>query len=208
MLRSLIIGGVVVVFCASFVQASPIIDGDVGSGEYTNVIDDTGDESLKDFFSTGLDMATMQFDDDSGWLYLAMTVVGEPVDRNGDPTSFDEETNFKVKFYDTAGTTPCYLLDIVITGTDVEVELEYYNGSSWSDVTLNPGDYEIAVGDALEFKIDESKMSNLPDSFSFRSRLDGTGEWDDDQMSGHIPEPATLILLGLGAVGSLLRRRR
>jgi len=201
----------IVGFCgpaAMGVLATPTVDGTVGAGEYEYVITDNPDYGT-DFYNTGLDMDTNQFDDDDDWGYLAVTAVSPPIRTEGDPWSFLGISVFSIMFYsDGAATTPCYYLEVEMSGDDTEVELWEYTGSGWDDVDLAPSDYAVAVDSALELKISKNVMDTEVIE-SFRSQLDGTGAWQDDQIGPQlIPEPATLLLIGAGCFGLLGRRRR
>ena len=72
----------------------------------------------------------------------------------------------------------------------------------------NSKPYGTTIGNALELRIDQLKMPNLDSQPYVRIQLDGTGEWDDDQLEGVVPEPATVGLIGMGLVTALVARRR
>ena len=204
---SFVIASAAIMFCASAALASPTVDGTVAGSEYGIVVNDVAGETGYDFYNTGLDIATMQFDDVGSSAYMALTVVSEPIDINGDPTSFLGATGLAVMFYSNdAGTIPSYYLEVTMQSSSVDVELMRFTGTGWVDVALGAGDYDVAVGSALELRL-ASTVFNPDDAGYFRAQLDGTGSWDDDQLEGIIPEPMTLALLGLGGIGVLLRRR-
>jgi len=194
--------------------ASPTLDGSVGAGEYTVVLNDTPNETTKPFYNTGLDMSTVQFDQDGTWNYMALTVVSPPVDINGGPLSIDEQTIFRMFFYDHTGTTKAYRLAVTMDAGGVSLSsltLDSWTGTAWATVSLLPADYAVTLGTsntALEAKILQSKMSSLATDPYVRAQLDDTGDWADDSLEGVVPEPATLGLMGLGVVGLILRRRR
>jgi len=196
---------------ASPVWAAPMIDGNVGGAEYVTVLNDVA-ENTKDFFNTGLDIDTLHFDAsaDAGtnWYWLAMTAVNPPVDSNGDPTSLLFKSIFWTIFYDNAGTTPDYMVVVDMAGGTPDLTLAEWNGGGWTTVALAAADYDISLVNALELRIDQVKMPNLDAAPYVRSQLDGTGQWDDDQLGGVVPEPATIALMGLGLAAALIKRRK
>jgi hypothetical protein len=192
--------------------ASPTLDGSVGAGEYSVVLNDTPSETTMPFYSTGLDISTVQYAQDGTWNYMALTVVSPPVDINGGPTSIDEQTIFRTFFYDHTGATKVYRLAVTMDAGGVSsLTLDSWTGAAWAAVSLLPADYAVTLGagnTALEAKILQSKMSGLGVDPYVRAQLDDTGDWADDSLAGVIPEPATLGLMGLGLAGLILRRRR
>lgn len=104
---------------ASSVWAAPIVDGTVGGGEYSVVLNDTAPETTADFFNSGLDIQALHFDDSSGSYWMGLPVVNAPIDTNGDPTSFLFETIFDLIFFDNSGTTPSYLVTVEMAGSTV-----------------------------------------------------------------------------------------
>ncbi len=218
MSRSKFFAGLAVVFvCGVNVQAAPTVNGTVGAGEYETIIQDSADTS-KEFYGTGLDIDTMQFDadqtgnvDDS--YYLSITTVNTPIDTNGSPGSINMVTSLQMAFGGSANpdaSNADYILNIVVedAGSDVKLWEWDNSGSIWSEVSLGGTDYAMGVGDHFEFSILKTKMPNMPVDPYFNAILDGSGGWQDDQVAGKVPEPATMALLGMGGIGILIRRRR
>ncbi len=192
---------------ASSVWAAPIIDGNVGGGEYSVVLNDTAPETTADFFNSGLDIQALHFDNSGSSYWLGLAVVSAPIDTNGDPTSFLFETIFDLVFFDNSGTTPAYLVTVEMNGT-LAVELAEWSGGSWSTVALVGSDFDVSVVNGLELRINQSKMGSLAANPYVRAQLDGVGSWDDDQLFGVVPEPATMAMLVLGGAGLFLTKRR
>ena len=191
---------------ASSVWAVPIVDGNVGGGEYSVVLNDTAPETTDDFFNSGLDIQALHFDNSSGSYWMGLPVVNPPIDTNGDPTSFLFMTIFDLIFFDNSGTTPSYLVAVDMSGATVSVALAAW-GPGWTPVPLLASDFNVSVANGLELRINQSKMGSLAANPYVRAQLDGVGSWDDDQLVGVVPEPATLSLLALGGLAMLARRR-
>jgi len=193
---------------ASSVWAAPIVDGNVGGGEYSVVLNDTAPETTAAFYNSGLDIQALHFDNSSGSYWMGLSVVNPKIDTNGDPTSFLFRTIFNLIFFDNSGTTPSYLVAVDMSGVTVSVGLAAWSGGFWTPVALLASDFDVSVDDGLELRINQSKMGSLAADPYVRSQLDGTGSWDDDQLVGVVPEPASLALLGLGALVTFVARRR
>jgi hypothetical protein len=208
----LALGVVALVGLPGVALGSPTLDGSVGAGEYSVVLNDTPNETTMPFYNTGLDMSTVQFAQDGTWNYMALTVVAPPIDINGGPTSIDEQTIFRTFFYDHTGATKVYRMAVTMdAGGAPSLTLDSWTGTAWATVSLLSGDYAVTLGPsntALEAMILQSKMSSLGTDPYVRAQLDDTGDWADDSLAGVLPEPATLALMGLGVVGLILRRRR
>ncbi|HUS44809.1 MAG TPA: hypothetical protein VM219_02080, partial [Phycisphaerae bacterium] len=64
-----------VVGFASSVWAAPIVDGNVGGGEYSVVLNDTAPETTAAFYNSGLDIQALHFDNSSGSYWMGLSVV-------------------------------------------------------------------------------------------------------------------------------------
>jgi hypothetical protein len=207
MLLGMVAAGVLL--AASPAWASLMVDGSITGAEYAVVLNDATGENAEDYYNTGLDIEALHFDAamDGGtnWFWMALDVVNEPVDPDGDPTSILNETWHGITFYDAQGGNVLHqvLARLAMVGGNPTVVDVLLDGAS-----LNAADYDAAVADALEVRIKQSALPNMTLEPFVESQLDGTGNWRDDQMTGQIPEPATLALLALGGVGMLIRRRR
>ena len=80
---------------ASSVWAAPIVDGNVGGGEYSVVLNDTAPEITADFYDSGLDIKALHLDDSSGSYWMGLEVVKAPIDTNGDPTLVHVQDDFR-----------------------------------------------------------------------------------------------------------------
>jgi len=69
------------------------------------------------------------------------------------------------------------------------------DGGGYSFDTFIPGKFVLKFNQGLEISLDMSLLVVDPTAADFFAmRLDDLGGWDDDQMTGQIPEPAPLRL--------------
>lgn len=201
---------VVILSMVCFAQAV-VVDGNIGDSEYDITMVDTGDESSEDFYNTGLDIKSAYFDKDSSWYYMGLSTVVQPIDKNGDSTSFYEETLMSVCFRDATTMEKVYMFEVGMNVSGVAYVDKFEWNAGWQEVSsFNEGtDYNISVGNCLELQIAVAQMGSMPDSAFAQIILDGTGGWSDDTLVGIIaPEPMTLGLLGIGGGIFAMRRRR
>ena len=205
----------------SSVWASPIADGTIGTGEYSYPPLVDASEPAADFYNSGLDIDKVYFDDDGSSRFMGLTVVAPPFDVNGSPSSFAQTTGVALYFYDNqTDVMPKVYMALNFTAGGFQDDLSFireWNGSSWeqtlfADLTAGPtDDYEVGTASAMEISICRDVFEVYDGDVwpgYLRLQLDDTGFQQDDQLEGMIPEPATAVILLIGAGGILLRRRR
>jgi len=234
MLRMLAPGLVAVMLSAALAPAAPIPDGVIGAGEYLVSVQDTYvstdpnvlDETGMDYYDSGLDIDSAHVDADASKLYLGVETK-ETFMPSGSPESYTGQTALNVAFYSTTPDQPLWYANLILSSpTEVEqaILVQYPSGAPkvtidllsglkkvgtvYSFDTSIPAMFQYSVGESLEISLDMNLMAVDPTAAPyFVMQLDDLGGWDDDQMFGQIPEPATVGLLAIGAV-FLLRRRR
>lgn len=238
MLRMLIPGVIALVISAALATASPILDGDVNPGEYGVAVPDTyvfgaPDETGMDYFNSGLDIDSAHFDSDASKLYFGVSTK-DTFMPDGSPASYTGQTAVNMAFYETMpdltaspAASPLWYANLVLSATGVEqaVLVQYPAGEPkvtidllsglkkvgavYSFDTSIPSKFVSKFNQGLEISLDMSLLVVDPTTAPYFSmQLDDLGGWEDDQMIGQIPEPATLGLLAVGAVLILRRRRR
>jgi hypothetical protein len=218
----------VLALCGSLAWSAPPVDGvieTVGHGYDCWLIDTVPEPDPTDkYIGTGLDIDTFYFHAEGASRYLGLTVDpiqgDDPFDANGSPFPFswNGTTGLSASFYaDELDPAPVVILNLLVSDSGLERGEIYewdFGGGAWAYTDLldpaNAGKHLLVIADALELRIDEDLFLNAPDAAGYlRAQLDDTGNWDDDQIQGEIaPEPTALVLLGLGGVALLRRRRR
>lgn len=181
-----------------------LIDGSVDLGEYAVVLNDTPGEVVTDWFNSGLDIDAMAFGSDANWYYAGLTVASGSLTLDGGPLSSAHRTEYSMLFFtDVTMGTLAHEIKVVTKATGLY--RVYLDGDSLVAGT----DYfaSLAGGD-LEVQIMKSLLTSMPTTPYVAVLLDNQGIQGDDTSGGLVPEPATLALMGLGALGLFLRRRR
>ncbi len=196
-------------FVAAFVliaqpaAAFPNVDGIVNPGEYTLAITDDAGETA---YQGNLDIDAVYFFADNVAYYLGMTVTDGPVSTTGSIFSMMGQTVLFSLFYaDEALTQPLYRILTSMQGSSAALMLQQYTGSFWQQVPLG-NQYLLGIDDGIELAVPTWAMPALAGGFYYRAQLDDSGPDADDNITGFVPEPATLSLLALGSL-ALTRRR-
>jgi len=191
-------------------------------------------ETGMDYYMTGLDIDYAAFYRDADNLNFGVLTRDDFMSL-GSAGSYVSQTALNLAFYGDdpdlqakPAPTPLWYINIIMYGDEVDQAVLVQNPTSGDRVTMDllsglvktGSAYSFAPGitslfdasgpdDGFEFWLDRDLFTVVdPDSaMYFSMQLDDLGAWADDQMKGLIPEPATLGLLGLGAIG-LIRRRR
>jgi len=152
MLRMLISGLFVLVVSAALAAAAPILDGDIGAGEYTVNIPDTYvaspflDETGMDYSNTGLDIDSVHLDADASKLYLGVSTKDTFMPA-GSPASYTGQTALSVAFYDTdpmasPPASPLWYANVILSASDVveqAVLVQYPSGGPKVTIDLVKG---------------------------------------------------------------------
>ncbi len=198
-----------------------------------NYVYGASDETGMDYFNTGLDIDSAHVDADVSKLYLGVSTK-DTFMPSGSPASYTGQTALNVAFYETMPDltasppdSPLWYANLILSaptvveqailvqypgGSKVTIDLlsglKRVNGGLPTSDSSIPDMFKYWVGEGLEISLGMNLMVVDPTTAPyFVMQLDDLGGWDDDQMVGQMPEPATVGLLAIGAV-FLLRRRR
>jgi len=205
MVRTHLLLAVLAVTVLGPAMAAPVVDGNVTPADaYTLPLNDTLNEP--GLASPNMDISSLQYAGDSDWHYFGLTVQANPISVvGGDDTG---STLFFSIFRDTPTGAAKYQIRIMM-GELQSVNLYERVGSSWKPVSLASSDFDMAIDNALEFKVKKSAMPNLNASqFYVTAQLDDQYINNDDVVSGVVPEPVTMTFIAIGGIGLAIRRRR
>jgi len=199
---TLILAGLALALVGSSVWAAPIIDGNVGGTEYAFILQDTAPETA---YVANLDIDKFRFDSTNAYYNVGLTVTSPPVDKTGGVTSPMRRSEFWTVFRDFTNTTDLYVVDVLMNAAG-PLMFTLEDCTNGTVVFLSLAD--VAVQNAIEWRVAKTLMPLLPDHPYVEAQLDNRGAAEDDQITGVVPEPATLALLGLGAAAAAFMRRR
>ncbi len=184
-----------------------LINGFISESDgYSLVIsDEIGEPGLD---SSALDIASLYCSADGVYLNFGITVNSGPIEQYGGSTSFIGSTRFWIMLQDSPTGAQRYMFQVDM-GDVQQVQLYRRSGTRWVLQPLADGDCDWAVSGDLEFRITRSALSALPgESFHVVGQLDDNGQAKDDQVSGTVPEPASLAILAMGGLLVAMRRHR
>ena len=191
--------------------ATVTVDGVINPGEYDISITDFDPAGL-DFEDSGSDIEAFHFGVTGVWFNLGMTVRGPlaspKINTTGDGTGAFSPTS--VSFSLSQGGAEKHSLHALMFFGSV------LNVSMWDSTTPTPTVIDIsalqlkAVDTGLEIAIHGGAFTNLNPALPFQFDLlfDGGGQNADDRIQGTIPEPATMSMILIGGLFTLVRRRR
>jgi len=177
MLRMLIPGLIVIVLSAALASAAPILDGVIGTGEYTVSVQDTYvstdpavlDETGMEYFNTGLDIDYVHFDANTAKLYLGISTK-DTFSRNGapPPAASIGKTGLSMQFYTTmpdltasSPTEPLWSATMTLNATEVEQARLVQNLPSDPNVAIDL--LSGLIKDGSGYSLD----TGIPDKFDY-----------------------------------------
>jgi len=190
-------------------EVNGVIDG---GDSYVWPVTDVA-EPGKVFFNSGLDIDALYWGaivDGGIWYTIGMTVTAPPINTTGDGMGIPPiPTMTTVKLSLSQLGVDQYLLQASMFA-DTVVGVYVIDRVTNTLVTVNPADIKYKVDTGLEIAIKQSYFSNLAPltPFDFRLDFDGGGTNEDDSLQGRVPEPATMSMLVIGGLVTLVRRRR
>ena len=191
--------------------ATVTVDGVINAGEYDVSITDFDPVDM-DFKDSASDIEALHFGVTGAWLNLGMTVrgplVSPKINTTGDGTGAFAPTSVSLSLSQ-GGAEKHSIHALMFFGSVLNV-------SMWDSTTPIPTVIDIsalqlkAVDTGLEIAIHASAFTNLNplSPFQFDLLFDGGGTNEDDRIQGTVPEPATMSMILIGGLFTLVRRRR
>jgi len=185
--------------------ATVTVDGDVEAADNYELSFTDNVDIGEPFLGTDLDIDTVHWGVTGDWYNIGMTVKAPPISTSdgGIPTA----------------------VSLILSQGGVEKHLlyatMYYGGflgqpimtdlttPTPTPIALDASTLKYAVKTGLEIAIKANKFNLDPASpFDFTLNFGAVGTDRDDDMQGRIPEPATMSMILVGGVFTLVRRRR